>query len=244
MSHLFLIIFTFTFGGLNSDLLVILLEGSKILSGFGELTFLHTLTDVPMDEGSLGIHEIELVVDSGEDLSDSSGVGDHAHGSHDLGEITTWDNSWWLVIDTALETGWAPVDELDSSLGLDGGNGSVDVLGDDITSVHHAASHVFTMSWVALGHHGSWLESGVGDLSDGELLVVSFLGRDDWSIRGKHEMDSGIWHQVGLELSDIDVKGTVESEGGGQRGDNLGNESVQVGVGWSLNVEVSSADII
>ena len=57
-------------------------------------------------------------------------------------------------------------------------------------------------------------------------------------------MDSWVWHQVGLELSDIDVKGTIESEGSGQRGDNLGNESVQVGVGWSLDVEVSSADIV
>jgi hypothetical protein len=47
-----------------------------------------------------------------------------------------------------------------------------------------------------------------------------------------------------LEFSNIDVKGTVESEGGGQRGDNLSDESVQVGVGWSLNVEVSSADVI
>ena len=57
-------------------------------------------------------------------------------------------------------------------------------------------------------------------------------------------MDSWVWHQVGLELGDIDVKGTVESEGSSQRGDNLGNESVQVGVGWSLNVEVSSADVV
>ena len=57
-------------------------------------------------------------------------------------------------------------------------------------------------------------------------------------------MDSWVWHQVGLELSNIDVKGTVESEGGSQGGDNLSNESVQVGVGWSLDIEVSSADII
>jgi hypothetical protein len=57
-------------------------------------------------------------------------------------------------------------------------------------------------------------------------------------------MDSWVWHQVGLELSDIDVKGTIESEGSSQGGDNLGNESVQVGVGWSLDVEVSSADIV
>ena len=57
-------------------------------------------------------------------------------------------------------------------------------------------------------------------------------------------MNSWVWHQVGLELSDIDVKGTIESERGSQRGDNLGNESIQVGVGWSLDIEVSSADII
>jgi len=111
-----------------------------------------------MDEGSLGVHEIELVINSGEDLSDGGGVGDHADSSHDLGKITSWNNGWWLVVDTALETGWAPVDELDGSLGLDGGDGSVDILGDDITSVHKAACHVLSVSWVALGHHGGWLE--------------------------------------------------------------------------------------
>ena len=57
-------------------------------------------------------------------------------------------------------------------------------------------------------------------------------------------MDSWIWDQVSLELGNIDVKGTIESEGSGKGGDNLSDESVQVGVGWSLNIEVSSADII
>merc|ERR1719273_1124335 len=235
---------TLTLGGLDTDLLVILLEGSEILTSLGELTFFHTLTDVPMDEGTLGVHEIELVIDSGEDLSDGSGVGDHADGAHDLGEVTTWDNSGWLVVDTALEASWAPVDELDGSLGLDGGDSGVDILGDDITSVHEAAGHVFTVARVALGHHGGGLEGAVGDLSDGELLVVSLLSRDDWGVGGKHEMDTWVWHQVSLELSDIDVKGTIESEGGSQGGDDLRDKSVQVGVGWSLNVKISSADIV
>ena len=207
---------TLTLGGLDTDFFVVLLESGKILTSLGELTFFHTLTDVPMDEGTLGVHEIELVIDSGEDLSDGSGVGDHAAGSHDLGEITTWNDGWWLIVDTALETSWAPVDELDGSLGLDGGDSGVDILWNDITSVHEAAGHVFTVSWVALGHHGSWLEGGVGDLSDGELLVVSFLSGDDWGIRRKHEVDSWVWDQVGLELGDIDVKGTIESEGSSQ----------------------------
>jgi hypothetical protein len=240
--HTFL--FTFTLSGLDSDLFVIFLECGKIFSGLREFSLFHTLTDVPMDESSLGVHEIEFVIDSGEDFSDGSGVGDHADGSHDLGEVTTWNNGWWLIVDSALETGWAPVNELNGSLGLDGGDGGVDILWDDISSVHEAASHVLSVSWIALSHHGGWLESGVGDLGDGELLVIGFLGRDNWGIRRKHEMDSWIWDQVSLEFGDINVKGTIESEGSGKGGDNLGNESVQVGVSWSLDIEISSADII
>jgi hypothetical protein len=57
-------------------------------------------------------------------------------------------------------------------------------------------------------------------------------------------MDSWIWDQVSLEFGDINVKGTVESKGSSQGRDGLGNESVQVGVSWSLNIKVSSADII
>jgi len=240
--HTFLL--TLTLGGLNTDLLVVLLEGGKILTGLGEFTLLHTLTDVPVDEGSLGVHEIELVIDSGEDLSDGSGVGDHADGSHDLGEVTTWDDGGRLVVDTALEASGAPVDELDGSLGLDGGNGSVDILGDDVTSVHEAASHVLSVSGVALGHHGGGLEGGVGDLSNGELLVVGLLSGDDWGVGAQHEVDSGVGDQVGLELGDIDVEGTIETEGGGQGGDNLSDESVKVGVGGSLDVEVAAADVV
>merc|ERR1712170_291244 len=89
------LLLTFTLGGLDSDLFVILLEGCQILTSLGELTFFHTLTDVPMDEGTLGVHEIEFMIDTGEDLSDGSAVGDHADSAHDLGEIPTWDDCWW-----------------------------------------------------------------------------------------------------------------------------------------------------
>jgi hypothetical protein len=197
-----------------------------------------------MDEGSLGIHEIEFVINSGEDLSDGSRVGDHANGSHDLGEITTGNDGRRLIVDTTLEAGRAPVEELDGSLGLDGSNGGVDILGDDITSEHEAACHVLSVSRVTLSHHRCGLEGGVSNLGNGELLVIGLLGRDDGSVRGKHEMDSGVRDEVGLELSNINIKGTIESKGGGQRGDDLGDESVKVGVGGSLDIEVSSADII
>ena len=57
-------------------------------------------------------------------------------------------------------------------------------------------------------------------------------------------MDSWVWDQVGLEFSDIDVEGTIESQRSSQRGDDLSNKSVQVGISGSFNIELSSADIV
>merc|ERR1712149_96660 len=133
------LLLTLALHGPSTDLLVILLESSKVLTGLGELTLLHTLTNIPVDEGTLGVHKIELVVHASEHLGNGGGVGDHAAGTLHLGEIATRHHSWWLVIDATLKASRAPVDELDGTLGLDGGDGSIDVLGDDITTVHHAA---------------------------------------------------------------------------------------------------------
>ena len=238
------LLLAFSLGSLGSDLFVILLKGGKILTGLGELSFLHTLTDVPVNEGTLGIHKIELVVDTGEGLGDGSGVGNHAHSALDTGKITSGDNGRGLVVDTALESSGAPVDELDGSLGLDGGDGRVDILGDDITSVHQTASHELSVTGIALGHHVGGLEHGVGDLLDGKLLVVCLLSRDDGGVRRKHEMDTRVGHQVGLELRNIHVQGTIETKRSGEGGHNLGDESVQVGVGGALDVERASAHIV
>jgi hypothetical protein len=87
-----------------------------------------------------------------------------------------------LIVDANLESGRAPVDELDGSLGLDRSNGGIDIFRDDISSVEHGAGHVLSVSGVAFGHHVSRLERAVGDFSDGELFVVGFLGGDDWGI--------------------------------------------------------------
>jgi len=57
-------------------------------------------------------------------------------------------------------------------------------------------------------------------------------------------VNSGVRDEIGLELSDINVEGTIESQRSSEGRDNLSNESVQVGVGGSLDIEVSSADIV
>ena len=238
------LLFSFTLHGVNSNLLVVLLQSSQILTGLGELSFLHTLTDVPVDEGTLGVHQIELVVETRPRLGNSRRVAQHADGSLDLGQVAAWDDGGWLVVDADLEPGGTPVDELDGPLGLDGGDGSVDVLGHDVTTVQHAAGHVLPVTWVALDHLVGWLEGCVGDLGNRQLLVVGLLGGDDRGVGGQREVDSWVGHQVGLELGQVDVEGAVEAEGGSDGTDNLANESVQVGVGWSLNVKVTTADVV
>merc|ERR1711877_86856 len=177
-------------------------------------------------------------------LGDGGGVGQHAHGTLDLGKISTGDDGWWLVVDADLEASGAPVDELDGALGLDGGDGSVDILRDYATSVQHAASHVLAVTGIALDKLVGRLEAGVGDLSNRELLMVSLLSGDDRGVGGQGEVDTWVGHQVGLELSQIDVEGTIEAEGGSDGADDLGDQTVQVGVGWALNVEVTTADIV
>merc|ERR1719258_557898 len=118
-----------------------------------KLTLLHALTDVPVNEGALRVHEVELVVHAGEHLRDGGGVRDHAAGALHLGQVTTGHHGRGLVVDAALEASGAPVDELDGALGLDGGDGGVHVLRHDVATVHHAAGHVLTVTRVALGHH-------------------------------------------------------------------------------------------
>ena len=68
------------------------------------------------------------MIDAREDLRDSRGVGDHAARTHDLGQVTTGYNGWRLVVDAALEASWAPVHELNGTLGLDRGNGRIHIL--------------------------------------------------------------------------------------------------------------------
>jgi hypothetical protein len=57
-------------------------------------------------------------------------------------------------------------------------------------------------------------------------------------------VDAWVRHQVGLELSQVNVELTVETERGRDGRNALGEQPVQVGVGGALDVEVAAADVI
>ena len=128
-----------------------------------------------MDKGTLGVEQVELVVETGPSGGDGSSVGQHAERSRDLGEISTRNERGGLVADTELETGRTPVDELDGPLGLDVDDGGVDVPGHTVSSVKQTGGHVFTLTRVTLDHLRRGLETGVGHLGDRVGLVEGWM---------------------------------------------------------------------
>merc|ERR1712176_627548 len=70
----FFIFSIFAFNRVKANFFVVLLESSHIFSSFGEFTFFHTFTNIPVNESSLGVHQVELVVKSGPSFSDCCGV--------------------------------------------------------------------------------------------------------------------------------------------------------------------------
>jgi hypothetical protein len=83
-----------------------------------------------------------------------------------------------------------------------------------------------------------------GYFRDRQVLVASLGSRDDGSVSDQGEVNSGVGNQVGLELVQIDVKRTIETKRSSDGGNDLSDQTVQVGVGGTLNVQVATADIV
>ena len=74
---------------------------------------------------------------------------------------------------------------------------------------------IFSFPWVALYHLVSGLEAREGHIGDRVLFMMGLGGGDDGGEGGEREVNTGERHQVGLELVQVDVQGTVESKGSG-----------------------------
>ncbi|KAH3661659.1 hypothetical protein OGAPHI_006509 [Ogataea philodendri] len=193
---------------------------------------------------SLLVHQVELSVNLLPSIGNGSGVGQHTDSSAHVSKLRLWGLGWLLVANTNLESRWTPVNQLHSLLRLDHRNGVLNVSVDNVTSVKQTCSHVLTKSWVALDHLVAWLETSSSDFGNGVGLVGhSGLGHH-WGVRDQWEVDSWVWHQVGLELVQVNVQRTVESQGCRHGRNNLGNQVVEVVEAWSGNVEVLTAHFV
>jgi len=83
----------------------------------------------------------------------------YLHSTVDLGQVAVWNHLWGLVADTDLETGWTPIDELDSTLSLQASKSILHLLWHNVSSVEQAGSHVFSITRIALDHLVRGLEA-------------------------------------------------------------------------------------
>jgi hypothetical protein len=96
----------------------------------------------------------------------------------------------------------------------------VNIIGNNITTVQQAGSHIFSVTWIALDHLVVGLEARHRHLLDRVGLVRCLGSGDDWSVSNEREVDTWIWDQVGLELIEINVEGAIKAQGGSDGGDN------------------------
>jgi hypothetical protein len=197
-----------------------------------------------VDESTLGVHEIELVVETVPGLGNGGGVGQHADGAVDGSQLATRDAHGFLVVDSELEAGGTPLNEVEGGFGLDGGNGLAAITGNDITAVEKSDSHVLSVAGVTDNHLVVGLEALESEVANLEALVRASVGRDHRGIGDKRVVDTRIRHQVGLELVQINVKGTVEAERGGDGADDLSNQAIQVLVAGTGDIQITTANIV
>merc|ERR1719270_1554148 len=102
----------FSFKRIHSNFFIIFFQSCQIFSSFRKFSFFHTFSNIPVDKSTFDIHQVKLVIQSCPSFSNSSCVAQHAYSSWHLCKISSWNDSWWLIIDTNLETCRAPINEL------------------------------------------------------------------------------------------------------------------------------------
>lgn len=83
-----------------------------------------------------------------------------------------------------------------------------------------------------------------GKVADLEALVRALLGRDNGCVADKRVVNTRVGHEVGLELVQINVEGTVESQGRGDGADDLGDQTVEMLVVGPGNIQAATADVV
>ncbi len=61
---------------------------------------------------------------------------------------------------------------------------------------------------------------------------------------GEREMDTRERNEIGLEFVEIDVQRTIEPKGGGDRRDDLSDQSIEIGEARQRNTQAPLADVI
>ncbi len=197
-----------------------------------------------MDKGPLGIHKVKLVIQPSPSLRDDGGVGQTADGSDHRGQVRVGNHSWRLVVDANLVACWTPVNKVDNLGFLDSRNCGIDILGNHIAPIEKTDGHVLSLGRITLDHLVLRQKARLGDLIDRDRLMHCFLSWHDRIVRGQRVVDPGIGDQVGLELIEVYIQGSIKSKRSRDRRDDLSNDAIEIGIGGPCCVQVISTQVI
>lgn len=68
--------------------------------------------------------------------------------------------------------------------------------------------------------------------------------RNNRGVGDQGVVDTGKWHQVGLEFGQVDIEGAIEAEAGRNGADNLRDQTVEMLKAGTRNIQVAAADIV
>jgi hypothetical protein len=88
------------------------------------------------------------------------------------------------------------------------------------------------------------LKVSISDLCYRKLFMVGFLSRDDRGICGQEEVDARVGPQIGLEFCQVNIQGSIKSEGSSDGRHFLANKVVKICVGGAFKVKVSMTNVI
>jgi hypothetical protein len=228
----------------TGNFFVILLQCRQVLTSFRELALLHTFADVPVNESTLRVHEVKLVVQTAPCLGNGRGVGQHADGAVHRSKFTARNTHGLLVVDPQLEASRAPFHQVERSLGLQGSDGGGAVTRYDISTVEESHGHVLSVARIANDHLVVGLEALEGQVVDLETLVRAAVAGHNRGVGDQRVVNTRIRDQVGLELVQIHVQSAVEPETGGYGADHLSDQAVQMLVAGTRNIKVATANVI
>mmetsp|Transcript_18383 Transcript_18383/g.45606 ORF Transcript_18383/g.45606 Transcript_18383/m.45606 type:complete len:455 (-) Transcript_18383:69-1433(-) len=220
-------------------ILVLLVFGDKIVQvrlSLCELHLVHTLTSVPMKESLAAEHDTELIGDTLPGLLDGGGVTDK-----DSGHFKSLGGN---ITDGSLDVIGDPFNKVGRVLGDHLVHLVVDNLGREVTSEHHGAGEVTSVTRISGAHHVLGIKGLLGELRNSHdtesLRAVGSQRRES-----NHEkVKTGERNHVNGKLSEIAVKLTGESKRARRSGDGIGDQVVEVTEGGVFKLESAEANVV
>ena len=137
-----------------------------------------------------------------------------------------------------------PLNEVGRVLGLDVKHLLLDLFGGHTTTEDGDDGQVTATARIAGGHHVLVVEHLAGEFGDGQSTVDLAAAGSQWGETTDVEVHTWEWLQVNVQLTEIGVELTRETQAGSDTRHDQGDEVVQVTIGRAGKLQSTEADIV